>query len=168
MQSISLGPYKQQLDNPQPEVVEEWIQAISREIKIELSYSPRLRETLVESAHYVHRKSKVCKGGRQRKEFLEKDWNFVFERDNVVFGEVVEKENCELKETVVGLKQQVCEKAEYIKRMKAETCTRERRQSSEEYSERHRRRMKMERRKSCELSLSRLENEGYTPLKVRR
>ena len=136
---------KQQLDNPQPEVVEEWIQAISREIKIELSYSPRLRGTLVECAHYVHCKSKACKGGRQRKEFLEKDWSFVVERDNVVFGEAVEKENCELKETVVGLKWQLCEKAEYIKRMKAETSTHGRRQSSEEYSKKHRRRMKMER-----------------------
>ena len=114
----------------------------------------------------MHRKSKSCKGGRQRKEFLEREWSFIVEGEDVLVPEELQKENNELKETVRELEQQLSEKTDFIKRLNENKVTRGRKRSSEDYSDRQKRRIRAKRTKSCEISLSWLANEGYTPLQV--
>ena len=80
--------------------------------------------------------------------------------------EELQKENNELKETVRELEQQLGEKADFIKRLNENKATRGRKRSSEDYSDRQKKRIRAERTKLCEVSLSWLANKGYTPLQV--
>ena len=131
-------------------------------------YSPRVHKLLVNRMFYLHSAVKKLKGGRQRQEFLNKNWCFAVQRTETVFQEDLEKENCELQEIVQQLQQKVSDQANFIRKktLADKPEARGRKRSLEEYSDRHQRRLKKERTKSCEMSLSWLEKEGYTPMKV--
>ena len=115
---------------------------------------------------------KKLKGGRQKQEFLMKDWCFGVERAEMVSQVDLMKDNSQLQEMVIELHQKVSDQASFIKKMQSSrdnpAVARGRKRSLEEYSDRHQRRLKKERSNDCHMSLFWLEKEGYVLTKVNR
>lgn len=153
---------------PSEDCVVEWLKEVSKKCGISLISSERLHMLLVNRMFYMRAALKKLKGGRQRDNFLSKDWSFSLMRSEAVFPEVLVKENSKLKDKVSELQQKVGHQAGFIKRLQSGAEHRGRKRSLEEYSGRHQQRLKKERTKSCNLSLSWLEKEGFTPMKVHR
>ena len=153
--------------NPSQECIEKWLGALSRKLGVKFVYSSRTHKLLANRVFHLRSKLRKFKGGRQRKEFLDQDWCFIVKRVDTVFREDVEKENSHLKEMVHELEQKVSDQGTFIKKITADkTRMRGRKRSLEEYSGRQKRRLKNQRTRSCEMSLSWLEKEDCIPLKV--
>ncbi len=65
---------------------------------------------------YLRSQLRKRKGGRQKKEFLEKEWRFIIQRDDLVFHAELDKENKKLKEMVCELQQKVADQGSLIKK----------------------------------------------------
>ncbi len=151
---------------PQKDVVDKWLKSLSGALKATILYSEATQKLLVNRIKHLRKKVHWSQGGRQKKQFLEKYWIFAVESRYVVFSEDLEKKNSQLKERIIELEEKVLEHGSIIKKVMEGKKDRGRKRSLEEYSDRQNRRLKSKRTKSCETSLSWLEKEGYTPLKV--
>ena len=56
-----------------------WIDAISKRLKTDISYSDQLYEILVNQANHLRLKFRKLKHGQQQHEFLEKQWELKIE-----------------------------------------------------------------------------------------
>lgn len=156
------------------ESVEQWLRKLSKKLQTPLHYSPRLHKVLLNRMYYLRHVISRLKGGRQKEHFFAKTWSFTCEPDEIrVSHQELLKVNAQLHGTITELNQRVSDQAQFIKKLQTSEAGhgtqhhRGQKRHLEGYSERHKRRLKKQRTKSCNLSLGWLEKEGLTPTKVR-
>ena len=86
-------------------MVESWIKAIAKKLRIIVHYTKRLHDILVNRAVYVKQQSKVLTGGRK---FMQKQWELRFQHDEIVT------------EAEITLKSDIREATDKLEEMKAE------------------------------------------------
>ena len=101
-------------------------------------------------------------------QFLDKEWTLSVPVTDIIVN--LQRENKRLEESNNALKKQVCFLTNKQQKEGAQDpwdiTTRRKRQSLEEYSERHCRQLKRQRTSSCAASLAWMEQEGLTPVEI--
>ncbi len=150
-----------------PEEVAKWVQFLSEKLGVTLQCSEAIGTMLTNRIKHLRKVVKACKGGRQRNNILVKQWSFVNHRQDISFDAInMQKQNTELQERVAVLKDKVSRQANVMKKVLTNNTGRGQKRSREEYSERQKRRLRNQHADSCKMTLSWLEKEGYSPVKV--
>ena len=92
---------------PPDEVVKVWIDSLSEMLGVTLYYSRRVINCIVARANKLWTELQKLKGGRQRKSFFERVWNFQVQSKDVKTIQDISAENKAIKSKVDEVHQQV-------------------------------------------------------------
>ena len=161
--------------------MKEWVEKLSEKLHVGIKYTQRLHRVLVNRAWHICKKMRALKHGREQRKFLEKEWNFAIQPDELSIT-FLQKENEALTHELAASTERCQNLGEMNKHLStlltsasdrlkkvSDTCTPPPVQSSasKEYSASHTRRLKRQRVNDCELSLAWLEQYGYSATKVK-
>ena len=83
-------------------------------------YSSRIHKLLANHTFFLRFALRKCKGGQQRKTFLEQDWCFTIAREDTVFQENFLEKNSVLNEKVFELQHKASDQGNFIKKLAAD------------------------------------------------
>ena len=69
--------------NPANEVVQDWVGKLSEKLQVGLRYTQSLHRVLVNRAWHICKTVRALKHGREQQKFLEKDWTFTVQPDEL-------------------------------------------------------------------------------------
>ena len=79
--------------NPANEVVREWVEKLSEKLRVGIKYTQHLHRVLVNQAWHICKTMRSLKHGREQRKFLEKEWNFTIQPDELSVAVPLQKEN---------------------------------------------------------------------------
>ena len=161
--------------NPSNQVMKEWVEKLSEKLHVGIKYTQRLHRVLVNRAWHICKKMRALKHGREQRKFLERDWNFTIQPDELSVT-LLQKENEALTQKLAASTKQCQNLGETNKRLSTLLTSASDKlkkvsgthlpppvesSTPKEYSASHTRRLKRQRVNDCELSLAWLEQYDY-------
>ena len=99
---------------PPDDVVKVWIDRLSDMLGVTLYYSRRVIDSIVARANKLRTESRKLKGGRQRKSYFERVWNFHVRLSDVKTIQDLSAENKTMKSKVEELQQQLASSSKLV------------------------------------------------------
>ena len=136
------GIVKDSSSHPDEATIKEWLHQLQSAVEscISIVFSSHLAQVLINRANYLKWKVRQLRGSIPRQRFLQQLWKFSFERE--------EQEATPTRSTALTKP------------------SGKRRRTSKQYSKRHERRLKRQRLEDISNSLTWLQDEGLTPIKL--